>query len=336
MKFRKNINSDKVTLQQQSFIFSTISELMKIGFSISQALDFIKTVSKKNRKIILKVEQGLKSGYPLPKSMKFFLNNSMYQQLLIADEHGKIEDGMQEISEFIQLRLKQKNKIRDIAIYPLILFFFLILLLISIKLFVLPETNALGNITASKNWITYLTIVVIGFFGISGFYRVKDFLAKQAIYKANFLAKIPFLGMIFSSYYEYYLTSNLAIMLQNGLDLRKIVQVFAKFKERTLLFEIGQEMDRSLKQGIGIEQIFKRYYFVSNELVVFLSNGSTNEMLAKNLRALSRLCFQRLIKKSERLISLIQPTAFVIIGITIIVTYLKMLLPLYHSMENIY
>ena len=141
MKFRKNINSDKVTLQQQSFIFSTISELMKIGFSISQALDFIKTVSKKNRKIILKVEQGLKSGYPLPKSMKFFLNNSMYQQLLIADEHGKIEDGMQEISEFIQLRLKQKNKIRDIAIYPLILFFFLILLLISIKLFVLPETK---------------------------------------------------------------------------------------------------------------------------------------------------------------------------------------------------
>lgn len=59
-------------------------------------------------------------------------------------------------------------------------------------------------------------------------------------------------------------------------------------------------------------------------------------MLAKNLRALSRLCFQRLIKKSERLISLIQPTAFVIIGITIVVTYLKMLLPLYHSMENIY
>ena len=71
MKFRKNINSDKVTLQQQSFIFSTISELMKFGFSISQALDFIKTVSKESQNN-LKVEQGLKGGYPLPKSMKFF------------------------------------------------------------------------------------------------------------------------------------------------------------------------------------------------------------------------------------------------------------------------
>ena len=209
-------------------------------------------------------------------------------------------------------------------------------MLISIKLFVLPETKCFRQYNCFQKLDYLLNDCCDWIFGISVLSCVKDFLAKQAIYKANFLAKIPFLGMIFSSYYEYYLTSNLAIMLQNGLDLRKIVQVFAKFKERTLLFEIGQEMDRSLKQGIGIEQIFKRYYFVSNELVVFLSNGSTNEMLAKNLRALSRLCFQRLIKKSERLISLIQPTAFVIIGITIVVTYLKMLLPLYHSMENIY
>lgn len=336
MKFKRNTNSDKLSLQQQVFIFSTISELMKIGFSISQALAFIKTVSKKNRKVILKVEAGLKNGYSLPKSMKFFLNNSMYQQLLIADEHGKIENGMQEISDFIQLRLKQSNKIRDIAIYPLLLFFILILLLVAIKLFVLPETDALGQLKPTQNWLTYLTVVILGFVSIFAFYRLKAFLAKQAIYKANVLARLPLLGSIFSAYYEYYLTSNLAIMLQNGLDLRKIVQVFAKFKERTLLFEIGQEMNHSLNRGIGIDQIFKRYHFVSNELVVFLSNGSTNEMLAKNLRALSKLCFQRLIKKSEKLISLIQPTAFVIIGITIVVTYLKMLLPLYHSMESIY
>lgn len=336
MKFRRNTNSDKLSLQQQVFIFSTISELMKIGFSISQALAFIRTVSKKNHKVIFKVEQGLKSGYSLPQSMKFFLNNAMYQQLLIADEHGKIENGMQEISDFIQLRLKQSNKIRDIAIYPLMLFFILILLLVAIKLFVLPETDALAQLKPTQNWLTYLAIVLLGFVSIFGFYRAKDFLAKKAIYKANVLARLPLLGSIFSAYYEYYLTSNLAIMLQNGLDLRKIVQVFAKFKERTLLFEIGQEMDQSLNQGLAIEQIFKRYHFVSNELVIFLSNGSTNEMLAKNLRALSKLCFQRLIKKSEKLISLIQPTAFVIIGITIVVTYLKMLLPLYHSMENIY
>lgn len=336
MKLKSNTNLDKLSLSQQAFIFSTIAELIKIGFSISQSLAFIRTVSKKNCKTILRIEKGLKDGYSLPQSMKFFLNNSMYQQLLIADEHGKIEDGMQAISDFIQLRLKQKNKIRDIAIYPLILFFMLVLLLIVIKLFVLPETNILGQIKPSQNWLTYLLMVSLGFISVFGFYQIKVFLNKQAIYKANVLTSLPLLGPVFSSYYEYYLTSNLAIMFQNGLDLRKIVQIFAKFKERTLLFEIGQEMDSSLKQGIGIESIFKHYHFVSNELVVFLSNGSTNEILAKNLRALSKLCFQRLIKKSEKLINLIQPTAFVIIGITIVVTYLKMLLPLYHSMESIY
>ncbi|WP_395378675.1 hypothetical protein [Fructilactobacillus frigidiflavus] len=47
MKFRRNTNLDKLSLQQQVFIFSTISELMKIGFSISQALAFIRTVSKR-------------------------------------------------------------------------------------------------------------------------------------------------------------------------------------------------------------------------------------------------------------------------------------------------
>ncbi|WP_429970726.1 type II secretion system F family protein [Fructilactobacillus sp. Tb1] len=336
MKFKLNTNSDKLSLQQQTFIFSTIAELLQIGFSISQSLSFIKTVSKKNRKIISKVEQGLENGDSLPHAMKFFLNNSMYQQLVIADEHGKIETGMQEISEFIQLRLKQQTKIRDIAIYPLILFFGLMIMLVAIKLFILPETDALGNVAKSQNWITYLLFVMAGFLVVFGFYKIKAFINRKAIYKANFLSRIPILGTVFSSYYEYYLTSNLAIMLSNGLDMRKIVQIFAKFKENSLLYEIGINMDQSLNRGISIDKIFKRYHFVSNELVVFLSNGSTNEVLAQNLQALSKLCFQRLIKKSEKLISLIQPTAFVIIGITIVVTYLKMLMPLYQSMESIY
>ena len=42
----------------------------------------------------------------------------MYQQLLIADEHGKIEDGMQEISEFYSTSFKQRIRFVILQFIP--------------------------------------------------------------------------------------------------------------------------------------------------------------------------------------------------------------------------
>ncbi|ANZ58315.1 hypothetical protein BGL34_00570 [Fructilactobacillus lindneri] len=339
MKQKRNIGMvkrSKVTLKQQAFIFESLSDLIAIGFSVKQALVFIETVSKKNREVVQCIKQSLINGYSLPVAMKFFLSDAIYQQLKIADEHGDIVIGMREISRFIQLRLKQQQKIREVMIYPSFLFGILFIIIFAIKFFILPQTSDLIKQTNGNNWTDYLIWGIVLLVILFGLYQFDLFRNKKMIVKAELLVKIPLVGKIFSNYYEYYLSSNLSLMIKNGLDMKQIVNVFLEFEKETLLYEIGLDMQKGLQKGENIDVIFKKYSFVSNEMIVFLSNGSVKTELSKNLDALGKFCFQNLVKSSGSIIQLIQPLSFAIIGLTIVITYLQMLLPMYDSMKGIY
>ncbi|WP_413627178.1 competence type IV pilus assembly protein ComGB [Fructilactobacillus vespulae] len=333
MKTLKSINSDKIGLKRQAFILNTLSDLLETGFSVQQSLKFIKTVSKPNAKIITKIQSSLLDGYSLPEAMKFFLSKTIYQQLKIADNHGQIVAGLKEVAEFILEKMKQKNKIKELSFYPILLFTFLFSIILAIKIIILPATSIKSSSETSGNlygWIGLSLIVIIGTSLL--IYKFKRF---DRMKQVEWLIRIPLVGKIFFEYYQYYLATNLALMLKNGLDMYKIVAVFKEFEESTFLQKIGQDIENGLNNGDNLERIFAKYPFISDEMLVFLSNGSSNEKLAMNLNAWAKMCFKRMTKAVEKIIKLIQPLSFVIIGITITVTYLSLLMPLYQSMENI-
>ncbi|QFX92851.1 type II secretion system F family protein [Fructilactobacillus fructivorans] len=129
----------RISIKQQAFLFSTLGDLLSTGFSIHQSLEFVKVVSKRNQIIVNKIMHGLERGNNLPDSMKFFLSESIYYQLKIADEHGDLVNGMKEIGDFLKLRITQNEKIKAVVVYPIFLFLVLFSIIFAVKFLIMPK-----------------------------------------------------------------------------------------------------------------------------------------------------------------------------------------------------
>ncbi|USS87648.1 type II secretion system F family protein [Fructilactobacillus hinvesii] len=335
-KSLKMDDKQSISLKKQAALFASLSELIRNGFSLMESLNFMETTTPIDAKLIRKIREQLDAGQNLSASMRFFLTSDLYQQLRIADEHGDVISGMLDISRFIQLTMKQRQKIKALVTYPLILVGLLVMMVVIIKLVIMPQTSSLlpnqtPQGTSFPWWWVGGMILVLGV-------GLLFFLFKRVtgIRRAELLVKLPLVGRLFRNYYAYYVANNLALMFKNGLDLHQIILVFHQFETKSLLWEMGERVEQSIQRGYGLQAGLAQYHFIAPEMVTFLENGSEQEQVSQNLLALSELYFQRLMQSSDTLIKLIQPLSFLAIGALIFITYLQMLMPMYEAMKGIY
>ena len=91
--------------------------------------------------------------------------------------------------------------------------------------------------------------------------------------------------------------------------------------------DVGMKLIRTIYKDYTT--IFLQYFHMNAELSTLIDD------LGNDLTALANILFQRLASRIERLLTLIQPIIFGIIAIVIVGLYLRLLLPIYHSMQGV-
>ncbi|USS89784.1 type II secretion system F family protein [Fructilactobacillus cliffordii] len=296
----------------------------------------METITPQNDGLIQTIRQRLNQGQSLSGAMQFFLAPDLYQQLRIADEHGDVINGMLDISRFIKLNMHQRQKIKAIVVYPLVLVGLLVAMVLLIKLVIMPQTASLLPADSTPQGSQTLWWLGGGLMMGVILMLVVVLKRRRGIKRAELLVGLPIVGRLFQNYYAYYVANNLALMFKNGLDLQQIIRVFQQFSPHSLLWEMGVQAEQSIQKGSGLLAGLRHYHFIAPEMMVFLENGSEQERVSQNLLALSELYFRRLMQSSDTLIKLIQPLSFLAIGALIFLTYLQMLMPMYQAMKGIY
>jgi competence protein ComGB len=103
-----------------------------------------------------------------------------------------------------------------------------------------------------------------------------------------------------------------------------------------LIFALGQRLNSALIKGSSLKRIVTANKFIPREIVTFMSSGETVPEMANSMAAYAKLMFEEIINRTNRLIGLIQPAMFLIIGVTIVFTYFQLLLPIYDSVKEMY
>lgn len=332
---KNSIGVKKWNSQQQTKFFQLISELLRMGFSIQSALTFLMNTEKDLLSGIAYILEELKDGKSLVNGLYPLVNSETYYQLMISEQHGELINSFEQISKFNKIKLKQIKKIHDLMLYPIFLILLLILLMVGINLFIKPQLDLITN---TKNpQINYFNIVALGLIILALLGALFGYYKKYAsvIQKIEFLIKIPIIGKITKYYLSYYIANTLAILLKNGLSLKEINFLFKSFPRDSLLYYLNFEIENMLIEGTSLEKFSRQYSFISKDLFKLLAIGNKVDDLANNMFAYANLMFKKMIKITNRLISIVQPTMFLIIGITIILTYFQLLMPLYNSMKGI-
>ncbi len=286
-------------------------------------------------KIIAKLEMGASFS----EGILGLIDNQAYQQVCLAEKHGQLSQVLGELAGFERLRTKQIQKIKAMLIYPLFLCVLLVTLVIFIHVLIFPQIESLMPMVRSKsvNWFNSPWMVGGGTaLVVLSLLAVGYFMKQSAIKKAVILARVPIIGPIFRKYMAYYLASNLAILLRNGLSVKEIYQTLVSANQASLLFMLGQKLNTALVQGDSLLRVVKRHPFIPQEIVKFLNSGQTIPEMANTMTAYAKLTFDDIISMSNKLIGVIQPAMFLVIGATIVTTYFQLLIPIYESVKGMY
>lgn len=143
------------------------------------------------------------------------------------------------------------------------------------------------------------------------------------------------MGKVYCQYSYYYLAFNLALMLKSGMDFRQICNLLLRFDQHSLLYQLGQQFESWLNNGQELAGFVQKYPFIPPEFALFFQEGLTQENLSGQLMIFAELSYQRLLKRVDRILNLIQPLLFVVIAVIIVLTYASILIPMYHNLGGL-
>ncbi|WP_308442855.1 type II secretion system F family protein [Apilactobacillus xinyiensis] len=323
----------KMSLFEQAYLFKKLNELLLVGFSISEAIDFLCKIGKNSKLNLVKL--GMSNGYSFSYSIRKLINNNFYNQLLVSEKNGSLIETLNSLGAFTKALNNYNKKLKSILVYPAILAVMLVLVVFLISNVIIPQMNSVDSYLFSpvSSLLGIAVILICIIVLISGLYYLLERISP--INKVTLITQIPFLGNVYLKYLSYQLSINLSLFLNSGLDIRNIIVVIKKFEKNTIVYQLAVLLDNHLNNGKSYVEFIHKYNFIPNEYIIFINQGLSNVELARQFEAFADLSFENMDKKINRLINAVQPLIFLIIGIVIIITYLSILLPVYQSMKGI-
>ncbi|GLB46701.1 secretion protein F [Philodulcilactobacillus myokoensis] len=331
----KITGTDKLKMSDQIFLFRNLYDLFQSGFTFYDALKFLK-VANFNSYAVTQMLERLERGEQFSNCIRPFISSNLCDQIQMAEKHGNILSCLETIVDYVDLKCRQKRKLKEIIMYPLFLLILLISIIIGIKVLVLPQLNGLVQKDSSKPLNFYLMGFILLILIIMMLSLIDIYLHRPKFEQIDLIIKIPLIGKICRDYYGYYIANNLSLMIKSGMNINDILNIMKNFGSDSLMHQLGQEVSNTLNQGKDFKAVSNRHSFIPNQVYLFLSKGDSLDVVAKNLNAFSKLCFKQIELRTNRLITFIQPAIFALIGIAIITTYLNMLMPMYQSLRGIY
>lgn len=336
-KYFCNTNTDKWSVKDQNYFFSNLSDLLRMGFSIKNCLEFLQVVHPSDSKRYQEFVRKLSGGESFPKTLRPVISEDTYYQILVADQHGDLVDALGNLGNLNSMKTKQRKQILALLEYPMFLVGFLIVMMVGMKIFIAPELASMGGTDNSltQKLFNFALVVMIFLFSIVGLIGFQKYHNYSLINRINVICRLPVIGKTYQTYCHYYFAFNLAYLIESGMALGEICELLMEYNRNSIMFQIGKELKRRIWSGSNPNKFIKQNIFLPRELELFFQKGNEPKKLGQELRAFSNMKYQELVRRMESLIMLIQPILFGIVGIIIVGMYLSILLPMYGSMKEV-
>jgi len=318
-----------------------LASLIEGGFSLAEACRFIHQVKRfpqTSGQIIGKMNSGEEFSQAL-KSCGF--QKSIVIQLEFSHIHGDLKGALRNISDSLSAMEKQKQKLKKIALYPMILLIFLFATLFFLRQFLLPQLK--DQLNANDEWyfvlleelpaITLVATMLIFLISLTFWLLSKRI---SQIKKHSILAKIPFFKGFLKDYLSFTLAQEWGNLFKQGLEIKEVSLLMSQLETSGLMKEIGLKMQEDTLKGISLEEQVKSWDFIHEELSVIIFSGDAKGKLGDELSFYARLCWQEMIYRMEKAMQLIQPLVFLFIALVILGVYAAIMLPLYSSMGDVF
>ncbi|PIR05106.1 MAG: hypothetical protein COV57_00860 [Candidatus Liptonbacteria bacterium CG11_big_fil_rev_8_21_14_0_20_35_14] len=339
----------KVALSDKVFLSKYLALMLKVGTDLLKAInilidDFDKPAMKR---ILIEIRQSLEQGKPFystfAKYPKVF--SQVFVSLVRAGEaSGNLEIVFGNLSTSLEKEQEINNKIKSALVYPMMLLSLSFLMVIFLVTFALPKVSqmfqsggfdpptfslivfAVGNFIGTYIWILAPLFVVS--LVVAWYFFLKTLPGRKIFYR--FINFVPVISTIVKKIALQRFARTLASLMKSGLPIVQSLEITAETigheELKQGLLRISRE---GVSKGLTIGEAFKREpafpKTVTNLIAVSERAGHVEDVLD----TLAEFYESEIDVSVKTLISFIEPTMLLVLGVAIGTIALSIIIPIY-------
>lgn len=343
------LKNKKWPIEKQAFFLKRTGEMIEKGYTLLEAISFISLqMDSQQQKHLDEAIRQLTIGDPFYKVLeKIRFHRDVVSIHYFAEKHGELSFALNQSGDLLYRRISQAEKFKRVAKYPVFLIFVVAIMLYIVQAVIVPQFSSIYqsmNIETSFGmailfaFFSSLKYVFILFVGLAIFCLIYYFFVfrhRSASAKMAFLVKLPFWGNQILLLNSYYFSLQFGNLLKSGLSVYDSLKAFRDQSFLPFYQEEAEQFIRRLMHGEDIVHLLEDHPYYEKDLSKVIRHGQINGQLDRELFTYSQFLLERLEKKAEKWVSILQPAIYGFVGIMIVVVYLSMLLPMYHMMNEL-
>lgn len=313
-------------------------QLLTAGFTLTEIVAFLERSQLLKETIIQQMKDSLLRGERMDQMFAAIgFSDNIVTQLALADKHGDLLGSLAKIEIYMKRLAKVRRKLMEVATYPVLLLGFLVLIMLGLKNYLLPQ---LLEAEGQSNWAVQVvqifpqlflgSLLVSLVIGILLFIWIRR---QPALKLYKYLSRLPFVGQNVKLYLTAYYAREWGNLLGQGIDLLDLVVLMQEQKAK-LFCEIGADLEQALMIGQGLPERVATYPFFNKELSLIIAYGEANARLGQELEVYAEEVWQAFFSRLNKATTFVQPLIFIVVAVVIVMIYAAMLLPMYQNMEG--
>jgi len=331
-----------------------LATLIESGVTIITALQLLAGQASRPtlRKIIVGLIEELQGGSSFSQALSKYPQAFSYtycQVMKASEQAGNLEVGLRQVAGHMEKQATMTRKITRAMAYPALV------LLIAIGVFTLLITVALPpliglftSLGAELPLPTKLLMATAGFFinyklyllgvlfiliiSIVGYVR----LPAGKLTMDRLMLKMPVIGPINIQRHMCHFCQTTSMLLKAGLRLPQTMDIVTQTIGSGLIRQALKDVKGKLIQGQGLSQPMAAIDLFPRLMVEMVVVGEKTGSIDSTLAALADFYEQRVDRRINSLISMIEPTLTVAVGMVVAFIALSMITPLYSILQTMH
>jgi len=330
-----------------------LSAMMKAGLPIINSIEILMnhTSNKMLKESIFTIYEDLQKGLTFSESLN--KHPTIYPELLIhmvesAELSGTLDEVLEKLALHYDKETKNKNKIKNALVYPIILSLAAIVMIIFMLVFVFPtfvdlfessntqlplptQIIIVFSNSLTKYWYIHIVVLSILTFGINKFLKSKD--GKIFLHRLKF--KIPVLRNLNQMIITTRFTRTISSLLYSGVPLLQAIESTSKVIGNVVIEEkllaIRDEVRKGSELSVPIKFSGMFPPMVDNMIKIGENSGTLDEILEKTADYFE----DELDAAITQLTAMFEPLLIIFMGGILGFIVVAMALPLFDIMKTV-
>lgn len=336
-------------IENRSAFLERLSVLLNEGYTFHDGLIVLLPHHTKHYiELIEQVESDFKKGYGTTAVLKRLgFSSSTLLPVIVSEVDGRLADALKGIAERLKRSDERKKKLRNLLLYPIVLFAFMGILLLAFRNHFLPnlQTLTIARNEEASGFVYFLPIIVskipdvmIGIGTFSIFLAVVGVLMYRRLSpskKIRFSLAIPIIGQFFSKMKTRDFSGEIGSLLHSGLPMQDALEVLVEQNVDPIMSEIAKDVKEQVVYGESFDHAIDMTDGLRKDLSAYTKHGSDTGHLAKELLIYSENLQEMIEEEIGKWLAVLQPVLFTVLAICILSAYLALLLPVYGMFDTL-